>query len=64
MARKAETTKKAASTKKAAAKSRKKTSSEPVRLECDHAEAAYYKWLQRGAPLWDDQQDWFDVTRK
>ena len=23
------------------------------------ATRAYEKWLQRGCPLWEDQQDWF-----
>ena len=27
----------------------------------DQATAAYYQWLHRGAPLWDDQKDWYAV---
>ena len=27
----------------------------------EHARAAYFNWLQRGAPAGDDQRDWFDV---
>ena len=27
-----------------------------------HEEAAYYNWLNRGAPLWDDQADWYAAS--
>ena len=23
--------------------------------------AAYYRWLERGSPLWDDWTDWFEA---
>ena len=29
--------------------------------EDERQRAAYFNWLNRGAPLWDDQQDWFSV---
>ncbi len=28
----------------------------------DQQRAAYFNWLDRGAPLWDDQRDWFSAT--
>ncbi|MBE9502804.1 MAG: hypothetical protein IME96_01365 [Proteobacteria bacterium] len=62
MARKAPAKK--TSTKKATTSTRGKRSSvKKPTLELDHSEAAYFNWLLRGAPLWDDQHDWFSVNK-
>lgn len=29
----------------------------------EREEAAYFNWLNRGAPIGDDQYDWFSVTQ-
>ena len=64
MARKADTAKrtekKPRATKAGASKSRASKSS-MLSYE-DHERAAYFNWLKRGAPLWDDQQDWYSVN--
>lgn len=62
MARKATTTN-AASSKTTTSKKAGKTSAETLSSESDHAQAAYFNWLGRGAPLWDDQRDWFSVKK-
>ena len=55
---------KKASTKKAITSTRgKRLSAKKPTLEFDHAEAAYFNWLQRGTPLWDDQHDWFSINK-
>jgi hypothetical protein len=30
-----------------------------VLTQSEKEEAAYYSWLSRGCPLWDDWRDWF-----
>ncbi|MDH3976659.1 MAG: DUF2934 domain-containing protein [Deltaproteobacteria bacterium] len=44
-----------------AAKGRKKSATKFNHRE--HEEAAYFSWLNRGAPIGDDQHDWFLVTQ-
>ena len=54
---------KAAKTKTSAPKTRaKKTSGQDTFSEEARQRAAYFNWLDRGAPLWDDQSDWFSVS--
>lgn len=42
---------------------RKRDDLEPVPnralTQSEKEEAAYYSWLSRGCPLWDDWRDWF-----
>ena len=47
--------------KKTSTGTRRKTRSAAKKTMSDteRAEAAYYNWLNRGTPLWDDQTDWF-----
>lgn len=63
MARKASTpaTKK---TTKAKTTSPRAKSSKSAAMSCDEQEqAAYFHWLDRGAPAGDDQHDWFAVNK-
>jgi len=30
--------------------------------QTDHESSAYFNWLNRGAPIGDDQRDWFDTS--
>jgi len=53
----------ATTTRKTTAKTRKTKAiaTAPLSQE-DHERAAYFNWLNRGAPIGDDQRDWFDAT--
>jgi len=55
--------KKAMTTKKSTVRARtaKKPKAAALSGE-DHERAAYLNWLNRGAPLWDDQRDWFEAS--
>ena len=44
--------------KKAAAKSK----THPTHQELE--EAAYYRWLERGSPQGDGQEDWYEVENR
>ncbi|MDT8318539.1 MAG: DUF2934 domain-containing protein [bacterium] len=61
MARSAAT--KTTTTKKSTTKagSRKKTGAAALSRE-EHERLAYFNWLNRGAPIGDDQRDWFETT--
>lgn len=43
------------------ARGRKKTAT--AYSHQDHEVAAYFNWLNRGAPMGDDQHDWFYVMQ-
>jgi len=54
---------KAMTTKKSTARTRTTKKEKTTALSGeDHERSAYLNWLNRGAPLWDDQRDWFETT--
>jgi len=63
MAQKATTTKTAPKKTTATAQRTSATSAKTSLSDAEHAQAAYFNWLKRGAPLWDDQSDWFSVKK-
>jgi len=59
----AATAKKRSTAKKTGAAARGRKKSATSFSHEDHAVAAYFNWLNRGAPVGDDQHDWFSVTK-
>ena len=55
---------KATTTKKSTSKTTKRGGTASTAIDQgEHERAAYFNWINRGAPVGDDQRDWFETGR-